>query len=64
MVCIKADYNVLTREYRNAQLLEFVEHDSKLDEQAMARLTGRGAIAWKDVPNASQWVDDLRGGLV
>ena len=64
MVRIKADYNVLTREYRNAQLLEFVEHDSKLDEQAMARLTGRGAIAWKDVPNASQWVDDLRGGLV
>jgi hypothetical protein len=30
----------------------------------MARLTARGAIAWKDVPNASQWVDDLRGGLV
>ncbi len=64
MVRIKAEYNVLTREYRNAQLLEFVEHDSKLDEQAMARLTERGAIAWKDVPNASQWVDDLRGGLV
>jgi hypothetical protein len=64
MVRIKAEYNVLTREYRNAQLLEFVEHDSKLDEQAMARLTERGAVAWKDVPNASQWVDDLRGGLV
>lgn len=60
MVRIKADYNVVTREYRNAQLLKFVEHDSKLDEQAMARLTGHGAIAWKDVPNASQWVDNLR----
>jgi hypothetical protein len=64
MVRIKAEYNVLTREYRNAQLLEFVEHDSKLDVQAMARLTGRGAEAWKDVPSASKWVDDLRGGLV
>ena len=62
MVRIKAEYNVLTKEYRNAQLLEFVEHDSKLDEQAMARLTERGAIAWKDVPNASAWVDGLRGG--
>jgi hypothetical protein len=64
MVRIKAEYNVLTREYRNARLLELVEHDSKLDAQAMARLTGRGTVAWKDVPNASQWVDDLRGGLV
>ena len=62
MVRIKAEYNVATRDYRNAQLLEFVEHDSKLDEQALTRLTERGAIAWGDVPNASEWVDGLRGG--
>lgn len=64
MVRITAEYNVLTRDYRNAKLVEFVEHDSRLDEQAMTRLTGRGALAWKDVPNASQWVDGLRGGSV
>lgn len=62
MVRIKAEYNVSTREYRNARLLEFVEYDNKLDESAMARLTERGAIAWKDVPNATQWVEELRGG--
>lgn len=64
MVRITAEYNVLTRDYRNAKLVEFVEHDSRLDEQAMTRLTGRGTLAWKDVPNASQWVDGLRGGSV
>ena len=63
MVRIKAEYNVLTREYRNAHLIEFVEHDSKLDEQAMSKLTERGALAWKDVPDAGQWVSDLRGGV-
>ena len=62
MVRITADYNVLTRAYRNARLVEFVDYDNKIDERAFARMTERGAIAWKDVPNASQWVDDLRGG--
>ncbi len=61
MVRIAADYNVLTRAYRNAKLIEFVDYDNKIDERAFARMTERGAIAWKDVPNASQWVDDLRG---
>ncbi len=62
MVRITADYNVLTRAYRNAKLVEFVDYDNKIDERAFTRMTERGAIAWKDVPNASQWVDDLRGG--
>lgn len=61
MLRIKAEYNVLTRELRNARLVEFVEHASTVDEDALARLTRRGAIAWKDVPNATAWVDELRG---
>jgi hypothetical protein len=61
MLRIKADYNVLTRELRNARLVEFVEHASTVDEDALSKLTRRGAVAWKDVPDATTWVDELRG---
>lgn len=61
MLRISAEYNVMTREYRNARLLEFVEHDNRLDEKDLLRLTQRGAKAWRDVPDAGAWVDDLRG---
>lgn len=61
MLRIKAEYNVLTRELRNARLVEFVEHASTVDEEALTRLTRRGAVAWKDVPDATAWVDELRG---
>ena len=62
MLRITADYNVMTREHRNARLLEFVEQDSRLDEKDLERLTQRGAKAWRDVPDAGAWVDGLRGG--
>ena len=61
MLRVKAEYNVLTRELRNARLLEFVAYDSKVDEEELARLGRRGAAAWKDVKDATAWVDDLRG---
>jgi hypothetical protein len=61
MVRIRAEYNVVTREYRDARLVEFVEHDSRFDEREFTKLTDRGAKAWKDVPDASAWVEALRG---
>lgn len=61
MMRITAEYNVMTREYRNARLLEFVEHDNQLDQTAFDRMTRRGAKAWHDVPDAGVWVDELRG---
>ena len=62
MLRIKAEYNVLTSDLRNARLVEFVEHTAKVDEDELARMTRRGASAWKDVPDATAWVDELRGG--
>jgi hypothetical protein len=62
MLRIKADYNVFTRDLRNARLIEFVEYAPKVDEDELARMTRRGAVAWKDVSNATVWVDELRGG--
>jgi len=62
MVRITAEYNVVTREYRAARLIEFVEQEARFDEREFARFTERGAKAWKDVPDASAWVEALRGG--
>lgn len=62
MLRIKADYNVVTRELRNARLVEFVEYAPRVDEDELARLMRRGALAWKEVPDATSWVDELRGG--
>jgi hypothetical protein len=62
MLRVRAEYNVLTRELRNARLIEFVSHSSTVDEEELARLARRGAAAWKDVGDATAWVDELRGG--
>lgn len=62
MARISAEYNVVTRKYRNARLLAFEEHQHEPDEVQMQRLIERGTKAWNDVPNANQWVEALRGG--
>ena len=59
---IRAQYNVLTRELKEARLVEFVEYAPRFNEDELTRLTRRGAQAWKDVPDATAWVEDLRGG--
>ena len=61
MVRISARYNVVTREYRDARLIEFVEHDTRIDEKQLDRLFERGARAWSDVADAAEWVEKLRG---
>lgn len=61
MVRITAEYNVVTREHRNARLIAFVEHENRLDEKDLERLTQRGLKAWRDVPDAGAWIDALRG---
>ena len=62
MLRIKAEYNVLTRVLRNARRVEFVEYAPQVDEEELARMTRRGTDAWKDVGDATAWVDEMRGG--
>lgn len=33
----------------------------EIDEAALAKLWQNGREAWKDVPDAAAWVEDLRG---
>lgn len=61
MLRIRAQYNVVTRELKDAQLLEFVEYAPDVDADDMERLAKRGEQAWKDVEDATAWVDELRG---
>lgn len=60
MLRIKAEYNVLTRDLRNARLVEFVEYAPQVNDEDLARMTRRGTNAWKDVGDATAWVDELR----
>ena len=62
MVRFSAEFNVRTNELRNARLIEFSDYAPKFDEKAMQRLTERGAKAWADVPDAADWVENLREG--
>ncbi|MBL8340848.1 MAG: hypothetical protein JNL30_05200 [Rubrivivax sp.] len=63
MLRIQAQYNVLTRELRDARLVEFVQYEPRFDAAELERLNRRGAQAWKDVADASAWVEELRGGV-
>ncbi len=60
-VRFRADFNIITHEYRNAVLIEFIDYSPIFDEKAFQRLTERGRAAWQDVETPSDWVDTLRG---
>ena len=60
---INAEYNVSTRELRNAALIEFVDYSPNFKEDELIKLIRRGEAAWSDVTNATTWVEEIRGGL-
>jgi hypothetical protein len=47
---------------RNIQLVSFVDYQPAYNEAALDRFAASGAEAWADVPDAAQWVWELRGG--
>lgn len=58
---ISADENLLTGAIRNPVLLAFEAHQPAYDEAEFQQMVQRGTTAWSGVPNASDWVEDLRG---
>ncbi len=58
---VTAEENLGDGELRNLRLLAFADYEPAFDESEFNRLVERGTIAWADVPDASQWVEDLRG---
>lgn len=54
--------NIKTGDFRNLKLREFVNYKAHYDEAALQRFIEKGREAWADVPDASEWVRDIRGG--
>lgn len=61
IIRVTAEFNLSSRELRNAKLIEFVDYKTEVDEEAIERMKKRGAEAWEKVGNASAWVEALRG---
>lgn len=59
---ISAEENLQTGAIRNPVLLAFEAHQPAFDEAEFRQMVQQGTAAWSDVPNATDWVEDLRGG--
>lgn len=59
---IAAEENLLTGAIRNPSLLAFEAHRPAYDEAEFQEMVQRGTTAWSDVPNSTDWLEDLRGG--
>lgn len=46
----------------SSRLPAFEAHQPTYDEAELRQMVRRGTAAWSDVPNATDWVEDLRGG--
>jgi hypothetical protein len=58
---VTAEENLLTGELRNLSLLAFETHKPSFDEDEFNRMVERGSKAWIDVPDATAWLETLRG---
>ena len=58
---VTAEENLVTRELRNLQLIEFCSASTTVDEQGLERLWNRGKAAWSDVEDVSDWIAEIRG---
>ena len=59
---VRAEQHFRTGDLRNIQLISFVDYQPAYNEEALDRFTAKGAAAWADVPDAAQWVREVRGG--
>lgn len=63
LVRVEADQHVRTGQLRNLRLLSFEDYQPGYDEAALDRFAEKGRQAWADVPDAAEWVRQLRGGV-
>jgi hypothetical protein len=59
---VRAEQHFRTGDFRNIQLIAFMDYQPAFNEEALDRFTAKGAAAWADVPDAAQWVREVRGG--
>ncbi|MBL8473842.1 MAG: hypothetical protein KF778_10330 [Rhodocyclaceae bacterium] len=59
---ITAEENLLSGALRNPRLLAFEAHQPVFDEDEFQQMVSRGTAAWSGFANATEWLEDLRGG--
>jgi len=59
---VRAEQHFRTGDLRNIQLISFVDYQPAYSEEALDHVTAKGAEAWADVPDAAQWVREVREG--
>lgn len=59
---ITAEENLLTGAIRNPNLIAFEAHQPVFDQAEFDQMVHRGTAAWSGVANATDWLEDLRGG--
>lgn len=62
LVRVEARQHFKTGELRDLRLLSFEDYQPSYDEDALDRFAAAGKASWADVPDASGWVEQLRGG--
>ena len=60
---VLATQNLLTGEILKAEFLEFADYAPGKKPEVLAAAIKIGTLKWSDVPNAAEWVRDLRGEL-
>lgn len=58
---ISAEENLLTGVLRSPRLLAFEAHQPTYDDNEFEQMVKRGTAAWSNVPNATEWLENLRG---
>lgn len=61
---VAAEESLLTGELRNMSLLAFENHHASYNEDEFKSMVERGTQAWASVPDASIWLETLRGGQI
>jgi hypothetical protein len=59
---VQAEQHYRTGDLRNVHLISFVDYEPTYNEEALDRFASKGTEAWAGVPDAAQWVRELRGG--
>jgi hypothetical protein len=60
-VHVRGEERLDTGEFRNLELIEFIDHSTDYDEAYLEALIEKGTRRWADVPDANAWLRELRG---
>lgn len=61
MLHVRGKQNLHTGEFKELELLEFINYFPKYDELEFERMVEKGTRAWRDIPDSAAWVDMIRG---